>query len=117
MSVKLNVEAFEHAMELLKGKHVVADDGVAWHEHRPSAEKEDQFIRQHGIAEYAKWYLGIDDREAVESKARYKFPYGDFKNVHRCGIVAVENKACESEYYAIELAASELHGMIDAKKM
>jgi hypothetical protein len=29
----------------------------------------------------------------------------------------VESKACESEYYAIEVAASELHGMIDNKRV
>lgn len=117
MSVKLNLEAFEYAKELLREKRLVTDDGATWNDHRPSPEKEDEFIRQHGIAEYARWYLGIDDREAVDSKGRYKFPYGDFQNMHRCGIVAVENKASESEYYAIEIAASELHGMIDAKQM
>lgn len=117
MSVKLNLEAFDHARELLKAKHVVLDDSGAWSEHRPSADQENAFIREHGIAEYAKWYLGIDDREDENSVTRYKFPYGDFKQVHRCGVVAVESKACESEYYAIEVAASELHGMIDNKRV
>jgi hypothetical protein len=115
MSIKLNLEAFDHAKELIANDHVVTDESNAWREHRPSTEKEDDFIRQHGLAEYAKWHLGIDDREQEVRKNKYKFPYGDFKNVHRCGVLTVERTAGESEYYEIEIAAADLHAILDSK--
>lgn len=117
MSIKLNLDAFEHAKELIKKKQVVLDDGGTWSENRPTPESEDEFLRQHGYVEYGKWFLGIDDRRKENSKERYKFPYGDFRQVHHSGVMAVEHTACEAEYYAIEVAASELHGMIDAGKV
>lgn len=29
------------------------------------------------------WHLGVDDEASEHTKARYKFPYGDFARVHR----------------------------------
>jgi hypothetical protein len=115
MPVKLNQKAFEHAKDRVKEGHVVVDERDAWSEHQPSAQHENEFIRQHGFAEYAKWHLGIDNDEDEDSKARYKFPYGDFKDVHRCGVLAAESRAGQYKYLDIELAAAHLHGMIDGK--
>ena len=112
-AVKLNVAAFEYAKELIKQGHVVADCRGAWEEHQPSAEAENEFIRMHGVGEYAKWHLGIDDRYAENTKRRYKFPYGDFKNVHRCGVLAAQSRAGQYSYYEIENAAAQLKAMID----
>jgi hypothetical protein len=115
MPIKLNMLAFEHAKELIRERRVVADGREAWKEHRPSAEDEEEFIRTHGLNEYAKWYLGIDVREGADSKEIYKFPYGDFKDLHHCGVMAVESRAEESEYYDISVAATDLHGLLDRK--
>jgi hypothetical protein len=41
------------------------------------------------------------------------FPYGDFENVHRCGVLSAEVRAGQRKYADIEAAASHLHGMID----
>ncbi|WP_019142551.1 hypothetical protein [Noviherbaspirillum massiliense] len=111
MAVKLNLEAFDHARQLLRERHVITDEHTAWHDHKPSPEQEEAFLHRHGVEEYAKWFLGIDDSE--EEIGKYKFPYGDFKNVHRCGVLAVESRASEAQYYSIQIAAAELHGMID----
>src|SRR6266853_4149904 len=107
-SVKLNIGAFEYAKELIKQGHIVADGRGEWGEHRPSAVAENDFIRLHGFREYAKWHLGIDDRYAENTKRRYKFPYGDFKNVHRCGLLAVQARARQYGYADIGKAAAEL---------
>jgi hypothetical protein len=37
-------------------------------EDQPPAEEENEFIRRHGINEYGKWHLGIDDEEDEENK-------------------------------------------------
>jgi hypothetical protein len=115
MSVKLNQSAFDHAKTLVKEDHYVFDERDAWSEHQPSAQEENHFIQQHGFGEYAKWHLGIDDDERENSKGRYKFPYSDFNNVHRCGVLAAESRAGQYKYFDIEMAAAHLHGMIDAK--
>src|SRR6266699_552305 len=89
MAVKLNKPAFEHAQSLVEqGKFV--------------------------FGENRKWYLGIDTEEDEDNKKRYKFPYSDFEKVHRCGVLAAENRAGQYKYYDIERAAAHLHGMIDA---
>jgi hypothetical protein len=114
MPIKLNLEAFEHAKELINKKHVVLDDNVdVWKEHRPSDEKEDEFIRQHGLTAYADWYLGIDDAEHANPKGKYKFLYGDFKNIHYCGVLNVKSRAEEYKYYDIEVAAGHLQRLLD----
>ena len=106
--IELNETAFIFAMKLVKGGQVVADGKGAWTKHRPSADEENEFIRLHGFAEYAKWHLGIDRRFSENSKQRYKFPYGDLKNVHRCGLLAVKARARQYGYTEIGSAAAEL---------
>jgi hypothetical protein len=43
-----------------------------------------------------------------------KFPYGDFHNVHRCGLLAAESRAGQRNYHDIELAVGHLHGRLEA---
>ena len=111
--VKLNKVAFAYAKELVNEGKLVWDERDAWSEHQPSAQQENEFIRSHGINEYAKWHLGIDDAEDEQNKKRYKFPYGDFEKVHRCGVISAESRAGQYKHHDIELAAAHLHGMID----
>jgi hypothetical protein len=114
--VKLNKAAFAHAKELVNEGKFVWDERDAWSEHQPSAQQENEFIRSHGIHGYAKWHLGIDDAEDELNKKRYKFPYGDFEKVHRCGVISAESRAGQYKHHDIELAAAHLHGMIDESK-
>ena len=113
MATKLNKTAFEHAKELISNGTSVKDEKDKWSEHQPSAQKENRFIEENGFSEFGKWYLGIDDEEAEDNKGRYKFPYGDFKSVHRCGILAAESRAGQYKHADIENAAAHLHGMLD----
>ena len=111
----LNEEAFAFAMQLIKERHFLADGKGAWSGHRPSANEENEFIRLHGFGEYAKWHLGIDDHYPENTKQRYKFPYGDFKNVHRCGLLAAKARARQYGYTEIENAAAELERGLKSK--
>ena len=116
MAVKLNRKAFELAKSLvLEGKYVY-DERDDWSEHRPSAEDENEFIRLRGLNEYAKWFLGINDEKSQDTKGAYEFPYGDFKSVHRCGLLAAESRAAQYKHHDIESAVAHLHGMIEAQK-
>ena len=64
--------------------------------------------------EYARCPLGIDDEHDEDTKGRYKFPYGDFEQVHRSGLLAAESRAGQRKYYDIELAVARLHGVLEA---
>jgi hypothetical protein len=112
--MKLNDRSFEHAKQLIRGGDCVLDERDAWSEHQPSAEDENEFIEQHGWDEYARWHLGVDEQRAEKTKARYRFPYGDFEKVHRCALLAAEARAGQRHYLDIELAVAHLHGMLDA---
>jgi hypothetical protein len=114
-SVHLNEGAFAFAVRLINDGHVIADGKGAWSKHRPSADQENEFIRLHGFGEYAKWHLGIDERYPENTKRRYKFPYGDFKSVHRCGLLAVKARAHQYGYIEIENAAADLERAIIIK--
>jgi hypothetical protein len=115
MTVRLNNRAYSYARELLQEGRFVYDERDAWSEHQPSAQQENEFIQQHGLYEYGKWYLGINDQRPENTKGHYEFPYGDFENVHRCGVITAESRAGQYKHYDIENAAAHLHGMIDAK--
>jgi hypothetical protein len=115
MSVKLNRKAFEHGKELVNEGKFVFDERDAWSEHQPSAQEENDFIERHGFEEYGKWYLGINDEKPEDTKGHYEFPYGDFKKVHRCGVITAESRAGQYKHFDIENAAAHLHGMIEAR--
>ena len=116
MAVRLNRPGFEHAKRLIGEGSSVRDDRGAWSEHQPTAAQENAFIEAHGWAAYRRWHLGIDDERGQETKGRYKFPYGDFVSVHRCGVLAAESRAGQRKYTDIELAAAHLHGMLESAK-
>jgi hypothetical protein len=116
MTAELNRRGFDHAKKLVAAGEVVLDDRDAWSEHQPTAAQENEFIDKHGIDEYARWHLGLDPSHGEEAKARYKFPYGDFTAVHRCGVLSAEVRAAQQNYTDIEVAAAHLHGMLDSKR-
>lgn len=113
MAVRLSERSFEFAKELTGEKRVVLDVMDDWSEHEPSTQQQNEFIEKYGYAEYGRWFLGVIDEQDEETKARYKFPYGDFENVHRCGVIAAEVRAAQRKYTDIEVAAAHLHGMLD----
>jgi hypothetical protein len=114
MAVKLNKQAFEHAKKLTEQGQFVLDEKDLWSEHQPSTQKENEYLKKHDFSEYGKWFLGIDTDQDEDNKGRYKFPYGDFAKVHRCGVLAAENRAGQYKHSDIESAAVHLLEMIDA---
>ena len=112
MAVKLNAPGFEHAKALIRERKVVLDERDAWSEHQSRAADENRFIAGHGLQAYGRWHLGVDD-EAGAGKGRYKFPFGDFEKVHRCGVLSAESRAGQYKYDDIERASAHLHGALD----
>lgn len=50
------------------------DGRDAWSEHQPSAQKENEYIRQHDYSEYARCHLGIDDEHDEDTKVGTSSP-------------------------------------------
>jgi hypothetical protein len=116
MAVTLNRRAYEHAKALIDEGRFVFDERDDWSKHQPSALHESEYIRLHGSAEYGKWFLGINDERPENTKAHYAFPFGDFRDIHRCGVLAAESRAGQYRHYDIENAAAHLHGMLEGRK-
>lgn len=110
---KLSRTAYNQAKDFIDKGEFVIDERDDWSEHQPTAEQENRFIRNNGIIAYGRWHLGVDSTKPRHSRSRYKFPYGDLKKVHRCGVMAAEVRAGQYKCADIERAASHLHGMID----
>jgi hypothetical protein len=117
MSEILNNAGFENAKALIRAGLFVPDERDNWSEDQPSTIEENEYLRRHGFGDYAKWYLGIDDEMGEDRKGRYKFPFGDFTRVHRCGLLAAESRAGQYKHLEIERAAAELLRLVkDAER-
>jgi hypothetical protein len=110
-SYSVNDRAFERARGLIRNRQYVLDS--EWGEVQPRAAQENTFLKRHSWGEYALWHLGLTDGAPDETKARYAFVYGDFRRVHRSGIIAVHYRAAEWRHKEIELAAHELLQLLD----
>jgi hypothetical protein len=113
MTVRLNQEALNHAMDLLQRGVTTHDGPEEWSEHAPTIRQINDFIANHGIAEYAKWHLAEDTEKLSDTRGRYLFPYGDFTEVHRCAVVAGEDRAAQHNLPNIRTAFSEVLAAID----
>jgi hypothetical protein len=110
-SCTVNKRAVAHARRLIEGRRYVLDS--EWDEAQPRADDENRFLKSHSWDEYAEWHLGLTDGAAEETKARYAFVYGDFRRIHRTGIIACHYRAAEWRHKEIELAAHDLLQLID----
>jgi hypothetical protein len=108
----VNPEAVAHAERLIDARQYVLQS--EWSQVQPRAEQQNAFLRTHSWEEYARWHLGLREGAPDETKARYAFIYGDFRRVHRMGIIACHYRAAEWRHKEIELAAHELLQRLDA---
>jgi hypothetical protein len=113
MTVKLNERAYKHAKQLIEEGKFIDDERGAWSDHHSSTQIEKEFIEKNGLFEYGKWFLGVNDDYSEDGTRHYELPYGDFENVHRCGILAAQSRADQSKHFDIENAAVDLLTAID----
>ena len=113
MAIELNQPALKHARALVREGKVVRDDRDAWSEAAPTPDEENAFIEREGWTEYAHWHLGIDKSEDRQTKGAYSFPFGDFRKVHRSGVISGESRAGQHDHAEIRDALKALLDMID----
>jgi hypothetical protein len=111
-SYSVNDRAVARARQLIEARQYVLDSD--WGQVQPRADAENEFLGSHPWEEYAEWHLGLTDGAPDETKARYAFVYGDFRRVHRSGLIACHYRAAEWRHKEIELAAHELLQVLDA---
>ena len=110
-SYTVNDAAVAKARSLIRGRQYVLDSD--WGDVQPKAKDENAFMASHSWSEYAEWHLGLTEGAADETKARYAFVYGDFRRLHRSGLIACHYRAAEWRHKEIELAAHELLQLLD----
>jgi hypothetical protein len=107
----VNPRAVARARELIRSRQYVLDSD--WGDSQPKAAAQNSFLRNHSWEEYGEWHLGLTEGAPEETKARYAFVYGDFRRLHRTGIIACHYRAAEWRHKEIELAAHELLQLLD----
>jgi hypothetical protein len=110
-SYAVNKDAVARAKELIDARQYVLRS--RWQEVQPHAREQNAFLKAHSFAEYAVWHLGLTDGAEEETKGRYAFVYGDFRRLHRMGLIACHYRAAEWRHKEIELAAHELLQHLD----
>ena len=105
-SYTVNERAVAHAKRLIDARQYVVRS--VWNEVQPRAPDENAFLKSHSWDEYAAWHLALTEGAPDETKARYAFVFGDFRRVHRMGLIACHYRAAEWEHKQVELAAHEL---------
>jgi hypothetical protein len=111
-SYSVNAAAVAHARDLIDKKQYVLDSD--WGEVQPRAAQENAYLERHSWEEYAAWFLGLTEGAGDETKARHAFVYGDFRRVHRTGLIACVYRASEWRHKEVELAAHDLLQHLDA---
>jgi hypothetical protein len=112
-SYVVNEHAVEKARRLIERRQYVLDSD--WGEVQPKAATENAYLESHSWEEYAEWHLGLTEGAGDGTKARHAFVYGDFRRLHRTGLIACHYRAAEWRHKEIELAAHELLQLLDAK--
>jgi hypothetical protein len=107
----VNPKAVARAEELIDARQYVLDSD--WGSAQPKAPAENAYLEKHSWEDYELWHLGLTEGAADHTKARYAFVYGDFRRVHRMGLIACVYRASEWRHKEIELAAHDLLQRLD----
>ena len=110
-SYSVNERAVARARRMIDAHQYVLES--TWGDVQPTADDENAYLESHSWDEYAEWHLGLTDGANDETKARHAFVYGDFRRVHRSGLIACVYRASEWRHKAVELAAHDLLQHLD----
>jgi hypothetical protein len=109
---EVNPAGVEQCRRLIEKRQYVLDSD--WGEVQPRAAAQNAYLEKHTWEEYSGWHLGLTVGAGEESKARYAFVYGDFRRVHRTGLIACVYRAAEWRHKDVELAAHDLLQLLDS---
>jgi hypothetical protein len=110
-SYVVNPAGVEKARALIDARQYVLES--EWGGVQPRADEENAFLGKHSWEEYGAWHLGLTEGAKDGTKARYAFVFGDFRRIHRMGLIACLYRAAEWRHKEIELAAHDLLQHLD----
>src|SRR5215217_7046372 len=110
---RVNRKAIAHARKLIRAKQYVLNSD--WGDAQPKADDENAFLTEHSWTEYGEWFLGLTEDASDETKARHAFVYGDFRRLHRSGLIACLYRAAEWRHKEVERAAHDLLQHLDKR--
>lgn len=113
MAVKLHNKAVAFATSLIQQGRINRHSD--WNTAKPSRDDENNYLTSRTYEEYGNWFLGIDPTLDPQTKERYSFPIGNFKEIYRAGIIAAEQRASQYGHEDIKNAARQLLTIIDKK--
>ena len=108
----VNEDAVARCRALIDKRQYVLDSD--WGDAQPDADTQNAYLENHSWDDYAAWHLGLTVGPADQTKARYAFVYGDFRRVHRSGLIACVYRAAEWRHKEVERAAYDLLQQLDA---
>jgi hypothetical protein len=114
-SYSVNAAGVAHVRELIEKKQYVLDS--EWGDVQPKAADENAYLEKHSWEEYGAWHLGLTEGANEETKALYAFVCGDFRRLHRSGLIACVYRAAEWRHKEVELAAHELLQELDRRTL
>ncbi len=112
-SYSVNEPAVEKARRLIDARQYVVRS--RWTDVQPHADGQNAYLDSHSWEEYGAWHLALTDGVPDETKGRYAFAYGDFRRLHRSGVIACLYRAAEWRHKAVERAAYDLLQYLDAR--
>lgn len=110
-SYSVNEAAVVKAQALIDARQYVLDS--EWGDVQPTADDENAYLDRHDWQEYAAWHLGLTEGATDHTKARYAFVVGDFRRIHRMGLIACRYRAAQWRHKDVELAAHDLLQRLD----
>jgi hypothetical protein len=110
-SYSVNPRGVERAQRLIDSRQYVLRS--EWGTVQPRADDENAFLKSHSWEDYSEWFLGLTEGAKDHTKARCAFVYGDFRRLHRMGLIACMYRAAEWRHKEIELAAHDLLQRLD----
>jgi hypothetical protein len=113
-SYEVNPRAVTHARKLIDAQQYVLESD--WGDAQPSADDENAFLDTPLLGRVRRVVPRLTEGASDETKARYGFVYGDFRRVHRTGLIACQYRAAEWRHKEVELAAHDLLQELDGKR-
>ena len=110
-SYSVNPAGVVKARDLIETRQYVLDS--EWGDSQPTTDDENAYLENHDWDEYGEWHLGLTDGATEETKARYAFVFGDFRRLHRMGLIACRYRAAQWRHKEVELAAHDLLQHLD----
>jgi len=108
----VNRRGVAHARELIEARRYVLDSN--WGDVQPAAADQNAYLERHSWKQYGAWFLGLTEGANDETRARYAFVCGDFRRLHRSGLIACVYRAAEWRHKPVERAAYRLLQELDA---